>query len=955
MKKNDKLIVIVGVVILVLASIGVYYYDYGEEKAGMATIEDFFHVSGVTMNTPESVEVSDRNPFNTLIATPLTVNCKNGEMETNPLYVVNYTNPSEAVLKLENYYLRDNCDLTCFRDFDYESVKDFSLNIAEKYWKEAEAALIVEDSEEGYSLAVNAVPMASYLSIPVIVTDEFDEDVENVLNELKVEKVIVCGENLDGFEENYQNLVYDNVDEIVADMIDLLMNKFGDIDYLALSNPVDAYPPKVLDSKEIFFGSESDWSFTIPKDYKYALVKIEASSENHISYTIGADLENIHPELQSVEITDGGDAIPLRDERGNIIEYNFYREGVVYGRGGVTYNIYGSTDNAAKITIEKIEDPVVPMMKKLSMMSPYLASSHQGIVFAKPDFAFTANDDLRTEDGRKIPGFYMPRYNQELTTLSNKHVYDNVYKPLNRVLADMADISLNEATYSKDLQFLQEYYENKDLSIALVGGATVLPQYIYQNHMEPFGDIDEDGTDDTAYGMGGGGTPSDVIYGNVDPVRYDWANKAQDLYSEFPQMENVVGRIVGWDVQDADALILRSIFYDDIIENLEEWKDNAGYLAGDGIDFRKPFIRLMLERTLRVFTIIKNIASLTPLAGLTSFMDPDGPWKHETGFTKINGLRTISELEDKGFDVDEAWYSEAMIEGWTDEEIDEYMSSNNIRKIYSLLLRENQIMSLVGEDVVNGGEIFENSNYIFITAHGGIGTFGTAGTELFTTGLSKPVNWFFERFVTPVSGGWIGPSNFPPIITFEKSYKPRTVTGLNLGPSFMWLESCTCGKIDGVHPEQSVSMALLHSGIGNLVASTTGSNIPGGYLPGSHNTIFGETMWDTPFSIWKARRNWEKKAEQDIYPEAHFGPKIYEDMCKYMEEEDCSTGEALRYAKNKYLPEDIDWELWWTPPLSTGGVDVYGPHETAKYTSYFEFTIYGDPAFNPYEPVNEGS
>jgi hypothetical protein len=521
----------------------------------------------------------------------------------------------------------------------------------------------------------------------------------------------------------------------------------------------------------------------------------------------------------------------------------------------------------------------------------------------------------------------------------------------------MADISLDERTYSKDVKYLRDYYESKDLNIALVGGATVLPQYIYQNHMEPFGDIDNDGTDDTAYGMGGGGTPSDVVYGNIDPVKYDWSNKAQDLYSEFPQMENIVGRIVGWDAQDADSLILRSIFYEEIIENLEEWKDNAGYLAGDGIDFRKPFVRLMLETKgiIPWMTMIKKFVSAIGGAGLVSFMDPDGPWKHETGFTKINGLRTISEFEDKGFNVDEAWYSEAMIEGWTEKELDEYMSSSTFRKIYSVLLRENQIMDLIGEQVVKGGEIFENSNYIFITAHGGIGTFGAAGTELFTTGLSKPVNWIFERVITPVSGGWIGPGNFPPMLKFEKSYTPESVTGLDLGPSFMWLESCTCGKIDGVHPKQSVSMALIHEGMGCLIASTTGSNIPGGYLPGSHNTIFGETMWDTPFSIWKARKEWENKAEQDIYPEAHFGPKIYEDMCDYMEEEDCSTGEALQYAKNKYLPEDIDWNLWWTPPLSTGGVDVYGPHETAKYTSYFEFTHYGDPAFNPYEPVNEGS
>jgi hypothetical protein len=76
-----------------------------------------------------------------------------------------------------------------------------------------------------------------------------------------------------------------------------------------------------------------------------------------------------------------------------------------------------------------------------------------------------------------------------------------------------------------------------------------------------------------------------------------------------------------------------------------------------------------------------------------------------------------------------------------------------------------------------------------------------------------------------------------------------------------------------------------------------------------------------------------------------------------MKEKDCSVGEALKLAKNRYLPEDGPWELFWTPPLSSSSgpdpEDVYGPHLETKYTTYFEFTLYGDPAFNPYEPVNE--
>ncbi|MEF8879161.1 MAG: C25 family cysteine peptidase [Candidatus Thermoplasmatota archaeon] len=952
MKKNDKLIVILGVIVLITASVGVYYGTPQKGDAGTATVESFFSISGTNKNIPEAVEVSDGDPFNALIATPLTVHYNDEGKEIIPLYVKNYTNPSEAVLKIQEQYLWDDYKITSFKDSDYKSVEDFSLNVAEKYWKKTDAALIVENSKNGYALAVNAVPMASYLNIPVIVTEEVDEDVKNVLEDLQVEKVIVCGD-VKGYKDSYRYLKYEDVDQVVDDSIKLITEKFGDVKYLAMANPIDAYPPKVLEYKTKYFGSESDWSFTIPNDYKYARVKIEAISEDRINFRVGANLEDIHPKLQEIELTDGGSSIPIRDKKGNIIKYIFYRESVVYGRQGVEYNIYGPTDESVRVTIEKIEHPVNPMMKGISTLAPYLAAYHQGMVFGKTDFAFTANDDLRDEDGEKIPGYYMPRYNPELTTLSNKHVYDNVHKPLNKVLSKIADVDIDERTYTKDIKYLQDYYSSRDFSIALVGGATVLPQYIYQNELEPFGDIDGDGVDDTAYNYGGGGTPSDVIYGNIDPVKYDWSNMAQDIYTELPQMENVVGRIVGWDAQDANALILRSIFYDDIIENFEGWKDNFAILIGGGVDHQKPLIPYKLEQWFGLFSFIENIVGSIPATqAIARFMDANGPWKYETGATELSGRRVKEKTaEAMGFEPKFALKSHAMIEGYTRKELQEIKNKNII---FKLLTNIDDLEEMVGEHVVKGGEYMEHSNYIFANAHGAIGSFGTEGPDLASAGFDIkliPGKWIERavRRITPLFGGWLGPSGTG-LMDLGKGYTPTSVTGLDLGPSFMWLDSCTCGKIDGVHPYQSVSMALLHSGVGNLVASTTGSNIPGGYLPGK------DKMYDTRFSVWKARQEWEKKAEQGIYPDPHFGFKMFEDTSHFLKEEDCSTGQAFKQMKNIYLPEDLEWQLWWTPPLSSGATqDRYGPHKPAKYTSYFEFTLYGDPAFNPYEPCNEGA
>ena len=169
---------------------------------------------------------------------------------------------------------------------------------------------------------------------------------------------------------------------------------------------------------------------------------------------------------------------------------------------------------------------------------------------------------------------------------------------------------------------------------------------------------------------------------------------------------------------------------------------------------------------------------------------------------------------------------------------------------------------------------------------------------------------------------------------------------VEFGPSFMWLESCFCGKITGMYPKENIGQSFIHSGVNCLVASTTGSNIPGGYLDPKNY------MFDTKLRTELNLRQWEKKAEQGIYPEFHFGVKIYSDMCHYLSEDDATVGRAFRDAKNQYLPEDEDWELWWSPPLSSGEDAEYGTHIASKYTSFFEYVLYGDPAFNPYTPTD---
>lgn len=112
------------------------------------------------------------------------------------------------------------------------------------------------------------------------------------------------------------------------------------------------------------------------------------------------------------------------------------------------------------------------------------------------------------------------------------------------------------------------------------------------------------------------------------------------------------------------------------------------------------------------------------------------------------------------------------------------------------------------------------------------------------------------------------------------------------------------------------------------------------------------------------------KAAEGVYPDLHFGFLMYTDMLANLQKGNVSLGMAFRDARNAYLPEDANWEVWWSPPLFTSGMStaldnsIYKSmaHSSAlnaqldnKYTTFFEYHLYGDPAFIPYVPTTTPS
>ena len=930
MDLKDKLLTIAGVLILILSSVGVYYWEVEEGVAVSLTVEDFFDVCGVFSNTPNGIVVSSCNPFYALAATPLAVHYyKDGTGEVVPLLVKDFIDTSRAVDRAIEM-IDVNSDLVVQGN---RSAKEVSLELAEKYWESSEAVLIIEDNQSGYNLGVLATPLASYLSIPVVVSDELDDDIKDVLSTLGVEKSIVCGDI-----EGYGGVLhFKSVDDVVNASIELVRAKFDEVEYITLTNPIDIHMPEVLDSISWSFGPTKlktfsslqlvntlknliksggtmDYklgSITIPDDYKYALVKFEGFNLNPEDIDLFDDAVGF--KIDGLVGGSTSHSPSEYDADGNRLIDRFYTEVVTYDMGGTEYDVKASPgwilmkegEVSATVTVEKLSDPLYPMMKNLSSVAPYLTAYHRGIVFGKPEFAFVADDDVLTDKAETCPGLYMPRKNRELIGPSNEHIYNNIHLPLNTLLANLADIEVKNL---KDLGYLRDYYQKYPVYIALVGGATVLPQYIYENS------------------VWGPCTATDIVYGNIDPIR-GWENQQNDVFSYYPYQENIVGRITGWDIQDASALIARTFFYEDIINGLGDWKDRATVQSGCGVEFAKPLVLTKIAERLGTTAHVSETHA--------------EPLKWPTGASKFvyDGIQK-NLVEPMGFETTRTTYFESMREGLSDEAITKLKRANLLNL---LLLSKLQLKLLVGEDRVKGGEYQEESNFIVIHGHGSEYMYRIGDTALAGLGLGYVFLPILLQFIARVTNYGPGAS----IVIGE--FDVRSVENMDFGPSFMYFESCLVGTIEGRYPETCIGQAYLHAGMNSLLVSPTPTNCPGGYLEPYRPY---STMLGTIPGYVKAALN----ARKGIYPDLHFGNKIYEEMTKEFIEKDSTVGLAFRNARNSYLPSDANWTMYWNPPLGPfgiiGGKAEKTPATDAKYTCYQEYCLYGDPAFNPYEPCN---
>ncbi|KAA0001525.1 MAG: hypothetical protein FE048_05310, partial [Thermoplasmata archaeon] len=600
------------IVVIALAFILLPVMAYETKFTDEGTIN---YTSSIERQDATPVIVSKENPFYALIATPVALYYDEyNQQHVQPLLVENISNPSDAIVRFKKLYgLQDAIVI------DGKDIVQASIDIATQIWESSNEAIIVKNDFDGYSIAVNLVALASYKGIPVFVANNIDE-ITSTLNSLGVKTTYVCGDI-----EGYGSVVkFESIEDARDYMMNFVKQKFGGVGYIVMANPMDTVKPKVLSSVEYEFKNKTSsvailpaqsfhalvtqqfmktHEFEIP-DYKYARVKVDLfnlNSENVKELGDGIFLMIISPEGIPYVYTATGAGLAEYDDKGDITLDKVHYEFIICNKPGIySARVIGrwfadvEGEYELKIKVEEIDTPVDPLMEDLSSLASYLAAYHRGIIWASPEFAYA---------GRQ--GISQPGDNPEIIEESNAHVLA-IHQQLNELLAEIADLP-------NDLATLWQHYKENPIYIAILADPTMVPMYYYKNP-------------DDGYIMGWG-VPGDYIYGDIDPNPDDLEN---DTFTYYPFQENIVGRITGYDAEDASALIARTIFYNEIIEKLGEWKQNATVQTGCGLEFQ----------WVPVLTTIANL-----------LLGSNEPTKWPSGESFFINLRLCHDLEEGGFNV----------------------------------------------------------------------------------------------------------------------------------------------------------------------------------------------------------------------------------------------------------------------------------------------------------------
>jgi hypothetical protein len=641
-----KLVAILIVIIVCIAGIVIYlsYKPVKPRAIELATIDDLLRSeSARTDITVDLVLTPFSSPYLTLVGTPVALYYDGGTCHAVPLLVAGInsqtqdTGLSRSVMHfitiygksracvLGNIPLLDTLKVEPQVSIADKSLTSISVKSALTFWSKADGVLVIKPEDQpAYNLAVNAVPIACYLNIPVIITDNIEARiVTQAFDKLGVKYTLICGEVKGYYGKQWKLKSVEEIQDIIAvgvpDKAGVLRSLLKDrlntnCTYITMANPLDiSQPERITGFTEVFegtvvsqdTGSTSNPSsspdavthyITIPEDYTWSNVKLDTKMQFTDSpipgrtpdldgqrcYTyfgIDADkdgemLEDTDSEPDKLQffVPSLGYAT-IRDSSGNAIQAHGYMEKPIYKSTGehaiqiaatlhqtLTEVNPPSTTYTITVTIEKLSAPNYPLMPNISCLAPYLTAYRQGVVLAKPEFSIYSNPELLAAQDCGDPSM-----TPELIEVANNHT-TKVKAELNKLLArllNMGPLALHDWTKLAN-KYRELYADEHAIIVGIIADTNMVPWFYYAD--SPY-----------ALAQEGYGVPSDNFYADIDA---DPTNPPWNIEGGIPSLELATGRVCGWDAQDVSALIARTFFYRDIIDRFDgimgqHWKASA--------------------------------------------------------------------------------------------------------------------------------------------------------------------------------------------------------------------------------------------------------------------------------------------------------------------------------------------------------------------------------------------
>lgn len=586
--KSRKLFAIVSAVILLIVAIVVFrtVSQKGEDGREIA-IGDVYNSTSVRRGSYyDMVIMDDVQRITPVVSTPLACwyDINDGSSSLLPALIKGNEGADRFVeLSGRGAPLR-----VTLEDVGSDGLFRSSSDLATERFLRSDGILLVSDCNEGYSLALTAAPLSSYLNIPVVVVSHHTDegDIRELAVDLDARYLIAASDHAVELAER-SGLDYvpmRDSEKAWNDTASVVRDRFGRLDYITLTNPMDTVPVLLkedlvqtqtqdVDSVLVDTGSvdldimgesEVTHSITVPEGFVNLRVYVNFTDVKGFPLDPLKEAVGIEP-ISFLTLTDPQGRLAASAPSFSASTGRNYVETLIIENPGtywltvkVYYGVKGlSTMSGTSFGISRfsgsyeveshamvLTDPHLPLYEGLSMMAPYLSAARGGMVLADPSFELTGSDYSQRAAGRSTG----PWYDRELLQLGRDRVDANVEILRSRVFALPEELSAS--------------YLNEKGWLALLGGGNMIPMY-YQ-------DKEPSWEEDPVWGTG-------------------WAT---DLPYSL-DLSLSVGRPLGRSLSDVSALIARTLFYEDYTESfireLEReygasgsFKDHFHFLAGEG-------------------------------------------------------------------------------------------------------------------------------------------------------------------------------------------------------------------------------------------------------------------------------------------------------------------------------------------------------------------------------------